>query len=177
LALAGLHRIAESRLAALDFTHLNPYHPQALAVVRFLESCTDSELDESLQTALHRPELDASSRTRLLTLSVFTSTRLGDVSRAARNLSELFNSQLGVEEVPLLAAMVTVFHQTGQMALIKNLVTLAGDLPQLFPLRRALEYLDTHDRDLIEKLSPEVRGVVEDIVTRLKAPQEKQGRS
>jgi tetratricopeptide (TPR) repeat protein len=39
----------------------------------------------------------------------------------------------------------------------------------LFPLARALDYLTTGDKELIEKLSPEVRKIVEEIVNTLKS--------
>ncbi|HET9531485.1 MAG TPA: hypothetical protein VFQ92_14100 [Blastocatellia bacterium] len=38
---------------------------------------------------------------------------------------------------------------------------------KLFPLARAIDYLLTGDEALIEKLSPEVRGVVEEISSSL----------
>ena len=43
----------------------------------------------------------------------------------------------------------------------------ASDLePQLFPLARAIDYLLTGDKSVIEKLSPEVQGVVNEIVAK-----------
>jgi hypothetical protein len=49
-----------------------------------------------------------------------------------------------------------------------QLITEAGMEEQLFPLARAIAYLQTGDEALIEKLSPEVRGIVEEVVAKLK---------
>src|SRR5262245_19791933 len=50
----------------------------------------------------------------------------------------------------------------------RQLIAEAGMEDQLFPLARAIDYLQTGDEALIEKLSPEVRGIVEEVVAKLK---------
>lgn len=57
--------------------------------------------------------------------------------------------------------------EKGHFELIRQLIRGSNLEEKLFPLARALDYLLTGDRALIEKLSPEVRGVVEEIVNSL----------
>ncbi len=61
----------------------------------------------------------------------------------------------------------------GQLQFARDLITESGLEEQEFPLARAIDYLLTGDEALIEKLSPEVRGVVEEIVARLRPAQSK----
>ncbi len=50
---------------------------------------------------------------------------------------------------------------------INQLINESGLKDALFPLRRAIDFTLTNNEELIEKLSPEVRGVVEEIVRRI----------
>jgi hypothetical protein len=58
--------------------------------------------------------------------------------------------------------------KTGKLEFARQLITEAGMEERLFPLARAIDYLQTGDEALIEKLSPEVRGIVEEVVAKLK---------
>jgi hypothetical protein len=53
------------------------------------------------------------------------------------------------------------------LQLARQLISESDLEEPLFPLARALDYLLTGDEALIEKLSPEVRGIVEEIVAKL----------
>ncbi|HXQ36004.1 MAG TPA: tetratricopeptide repeat protein [Anaerolineales bacterium] len=55
----------------------------------------------------------------------------------------------------------------GQWSLARELITSSQLDEELFPLARALDYLQTNEEALIEKLSPEVRQIVIEIVTTL----------
>jgi hypothetical protein len=62
--------------------------------------------------------------------------------------------------------------QVAEMGRLKDARTMIEELgleKALFPLARAIDYLQTGDESLIEKLSPEVRGIVEEVVAKLKA--------
>ena len=52
---------------------------------------------------------------------------------------------------------------------IRDVIKEAGMEQQLFPLVRAIDYLTTGDAALLEKLSPEVRGVVDQVVAKLRS--------
>lgn len=58
--------------------------------------------------------------------------------------------------------------KVGKLAFARQLIAEAGMEERLFPLARAIDYLQTGDEALIEKLSPEVRGIVEEVVAKLK---------
>lgn len=57
--------------------------------------------------------------------------------------------------------------QIGQLEFTRQLIKESELEEVFFPLARALDYLLTGDKSLIEKLSPEVREVVEDVVAKL----------
>src|SRR5262245_27476498 len=58
--------------------------------------------------------------------------------------------------------------KTGKLEFARKLIAEAGMEERLFPLARAIDYLQTGAEALIEKLSPEVRGIVEEVVAKLK---------
>lgn len=59
--------------------------------------------------------------------------------------------------------------EKGHWHFARQLVTEADMEEPLFPLARALDYLLTGDQALIEKLSPEVKGIVEQIIAKLRS--------
>jgi DNA-directed RNA polymerase specialized sigma24 family protein/DNA-binding MarR family transcriptional regulator len=59
--------------------------------------------------------------------------------------------------------------QSGDLNLVRQSITESNMENQFFPLLRAIDYLQTGDDALIEKLSPEVRVIVEEVVAKLKA--------
>jgi len=63
---------------------------------------------------------------------------------------------------------VAELAKLGHLELSRLLIAEAEMEERLFPLARAIDYLQTGDEALIEKLSPEVRGIVEEVVTKLK---------
>ena len=58
--------------------------------------------------------------------------------------------------------------KSGRFVLVRQLIAESDLEEQLFPLARAIDYLQTDDVALIEKLSPEVKGIVEEIVETLR---------
>lgn len=59
--------------------------------------------------------------------------------------------------------------ELGQWALARQLLETAGLGEELFPLARALEFLQTGDQEVIDRLSPEVRGAVKLVAEDLRA--------
>ena len=66
---------------------------------------------------------------------------------------------------------------SGQMSFIRQLIEDSNTSEYFFPLARAIDYLQIGDEALLEKLSPEVRGVVEEIVARLRQAHNQTGKS
>ncbi len=58
--------------------------------------------------------------------------------------------------------------QMGHLTLAQELLRESQLEAQLFPLARAIDYLQTGDESLIERLSPEVKGIVEEVVAKLR---------
>ncbi|HST21538.1 MAG TPA: tetratricopeptide repeat protein, partial [Blastocatellia bacterium] len=62
---------------------------------------------------------------------------------------------------------LTNVAQAGHLKFVRQIVSESELEEPLFPLARAIDYVLTGDEALIEKLSPEVRGIVEEIVITL----------
>lgn len=58
--------------------------------------------------------------------------------------------------------------QRGHAELVRELIAESNWDERLFPLARALDYLKTDDEALVEKLSPEIRKIVDEIISRLR---------
>src|SRR5262245_17907164 len=56
----------------------------------------------------------------------------------------------------------------GQLKFARELIGKSGLDEILFPLARAIDYLHSGESALIEKLSPEVKGIVEEVITKLR---------
>jgi len=67
-----------------------------------------------------------------------------------------------------LAKALLLVAKRGHVRFVGRLIAESGLEEELFPLARAVEYLVSNDEALIEKLSPEVRGIVEQIVSKLR---------
>jgi len=58
--------------------------------------------------------------------------------------------------------------QMGQWDFVCQLISESNLEEQIFPLARAIDYLQTGDESLIERLSPEVKGIVKEVVAKLR---------
>jgi tetratricopeptide (TPR) repeat protein len=79
---------------------------------------------------------------------------------------EFLNEEEYRETVELISETFLLVINQGNLELIKTLISESGLEQQLFPLARAIDYLLTGDKSIIEKLSPEVQGVVNEIVAK-----------
>lgn len=64
--------------------------------------------------------------------------------------------------------VLLVVAQVGHLKLVQQLIGTSGVEEKMFPLARAIEYLLIGDEALIERLSPEVKGIVEEVVAKLR---------
>lgn len=71
--------------------------------------------------------------------------------------------------VESLSEILFEFAKVGDLAVVRELISEAGLDEHLFPMARAIDYIRTGDEALIEKLSPEIRGIVEEIVVKLRS--------
>lgn len=67
-----------------------------------------------------------------------------------------------------IAEVICIIAEAGQWALAEELIKSSNLQQPLFPLARALEYLRIEDEAVIEKLSPEIRTIVNEIVITFK---------
>ncbi|MGH8607044.1 MAG: tetratricopeptide repeat protein, partial [Gammaproteobacteria bacterium] len=97
--------------------------------------------------------------------------RAGSLELATQDWNEALRcgGKAEVQDWPnvLSEALLAVAH-SGQLSFVRQLIA-DWDLEQrLFPLARAIDYLLTGHEALIEKLSPEVRGIVDEVVATLR---------
>lgn len=99
--------------------------------------------------------------------------------RARHVWKEALNSASHLQEQESNQVILTFLMDAELASLesIRNIVAESDLGEPFFPLVRAIDYVLTRDEALIEKLSPEVRGIVEQIIGRLDAGRENANRS
>lgn len=96
----------------------------------------------------------------------------GNRELATINWREAWKSAEHVEKEKwhdLISTTLLQYAQLGHLAFAQQLLSEARLEEPLFPLARALDYLLTGEVSLLEKLSPEVKKLVEEIVEKLRA--------
>jgi len=102
-------------------------------------------------------------------LLIFLLQRQDDLARHAWMEALSSGKRSNHEKWPTVVSEILLsLAQTGQLDLVRQLITEAQMEEQLFLLARAIEYLQSGDEALIEKLSPEVKGIVEEVVAKLR---------
>ncbi|MCI0661582.1 MAG: tetratricopeptide repeat protein [Acidobacteria bacterium] len=67
-----------------------------------------------------------------------------------------------------LSEALVYIARIGQLKFARELIGISGLEEILFPLARAIDYLHSGEIALIEKLSPEVKGIVEEVIAKLR---------
>lgn len=67
----------------------------------------------------------------------------------------------------LISSILITLAQSGELQFVRQLIDDSDLAELLFPLARSIDYMRTGEEALLERLSPEVRGVVEEIVAKL----------
>lgn len=129
---------------------------------------------EILDRALETEDADSVSEwvrfgAHVMKFAVFASE--GKTNSAKREWREaLGSSKPGHLEQVLgpLSQLLLELARAGDLAVVRDLISEAGLDERLFPMARAIDYILSGDEALIEKLSPEIRGIVEEIVGKLR---------
>lgn len=105
-------------------------------------------------------------------LSLFVNmAEQGNVDLAKQNWNKALESGGRIEDEDwpneVSAALLGV-AKAGQQSFVRRLISESNLEQELFPLARAIDYLHSGDEALIEKLSPEVKGIVEEVVAKLR---------
>lgn len=107
----------------------------------------------------------------------FTDGELGLAKKAWQEIQH-FTKPLDDEEINEAASNVLLQTAlSGQISFARQLIEDSDTAGYLFPLARAIDYVQTSDEALLEKLSPEVRGVVEEIVAKLRQAEDQKDKS
>ena len=121
------------------------------------------------QSTTHRSMVNTLEAQSLKTmLSVITQ----EVDQVRSDWKELMQYAAEVEEQSTFhdqaSSVLRFIAQAGHWDLARELITSSNLEEPLFPLVRGLDYLLTHEEALLEKLSPEVKSIVDEIVAAFK---------
>ena len=120
-----------------------------------------------------RPDYDAAWNNRglaYLKLFIKDSNR-GEFNLARNRWAEALESGKKSEDEDWpndLSEALLYVARIGQLQFARELIGKSGLDEILFPLARAIDYLHSGESALIEKLSPEVKGIVEEVITKLR---------
>ncbi len=96
-------------------------------------------------------------------------TKLGRITDAMHDWQAMLDSRTNWPSwISATSEVLLDMAQQGHSRLIRTIIAEAHIEDQLFPLARALDYLASGDAALIEKLTPEMRPIVEEVVTKLR---------
>ena len=105
-------------------------------------------------------------------LAIFSNRiALSQVDLARSNWRQALECAGSLEEAEsreLFSSKLIDAAQRGHAELVRELIAESNWEERLFPLARALDYLKTGDEALVEKLSPEIRKIVDEIVGKLR---------
>ncbi|MCI0490029.1 MAG: AAA family ATPase [Blastocatellia bacterium] len=144
------------------------------------DRCKESEAGSNYptRTALDNSEPEYNCVTTHLTRFAVQLSQ-GRIDIARRSWNKAVNSAIGLDKEQqwheLASQYLTMVAQSGHLDVVRQLIKESDLEEPLFPLARAIDYLLTDDEALIEKLSPEVRGIVEEVVVKLRQTSQQKG--
>lgn len=128
-------------------------------------------LSEPLYAIWHQMRFGRTARQKMQWLVDFLSAWYvpEEIEEESGRLTERFSKYLDEQSWQKAegALDLTRLAEAGHRQFTRDLIRQAELDEPLFPLARALDYLLTGDEGLVKKLSPEMRGVVEQVIARL----------
>jgi tetratricopeptide (TPR) repeat protein len=171
IALANLKKYDDS---IISFDKALQIKPEMNCVLKMRGSILEDlgRLDEAYATYERSKQIKPDSDTlkditKILFKMVLRELSVMDINKASNFLQEAMKSRtvIGNDEwnkIALQHLLSGAFSDSSNLLLQLISGTVLSE--ELFPLTRALEFLQSRDRALIEKLSPEYRGIVQEIV-------------
>lgn len=104
----------------------------------------------------------------------------GETESAKNNWSEAVSSAKHIEESKwhiMAMRFLAEAAEAGHLGFVRQLIKESNLEEPLFPLARAIDYVLTGDEALIEKLSPEVRGIVKEVAATLNQAADQKGKT
>ena len=133
----------------------------------FDAALTDLRCAFALNSSSHRDLVDSlAGRSSKIMFSVLA----GNLDTLRHDWQELIKYARKNETtwIKAISQVVMFIAESGEWVLAKELISSANLEQPLYPLVRALEYMISANEAIIEKLSPEIRAIVNDIVITLK---------
>ncbi len=174
--LISLNRTKEALQGISKMLELDPESADAYFLRAFFSSNSSEDFKRELRYAL---DLKTSTHNELVNIygkpiRVMLSVMTGELDKVRSYWQEFMNYASGaVDQAAWLqpaSDVVTFVAREGHWGLARELIDSSNLKEQLFPLARALDFLLERDETSIQKLSPEVRGIVDEIVTSLNSP-------
>ena len=127
----------------------------------------------SFESALANLDSNEQAEQCLETHLAIFSNRIGlgqvDLARSNWRQALQYGESLGeAESRERFSSALIEAAQRGHSELVRGLIAESNWEERLFPLARALDYLKTGDEALVEKLSPEIRKIVDEIISKLR---------
>jgi len=160
----------EIRRALSDIRDAARLYPPLNDEFRHLETGLVRQLEqlEIERQALEDPDASAGDDSDF-SVRFAVCTLLGDAARASEAWRALTAQPYQDAKIDETIVLLTRLARDGHAKFLLETIRTSTWAEPLAPLLRALEYVESGDRDIIEKLSPEVRLVVEDLVARIQA--------
>ncbi|MBK8813042.1 MAG: tetratricopeptide repeat protein [Acidobacteria bacterium] len=122
-------------------------------------------IERASLTSLNREHFETRIKTMLNRIDCSVKEDIADRPGAAlRDVIELLNQEKSTTFDDWITDIVLETARSGGMSALRRLNLSDESEARFFAIFRAAEFLESQDRSLIEKLSPEVKGAVEEIV-------------
>jgi superkiller protein 3 len=170
----ALFNLGKNEDAIISFDRALDLNPEAYEAWRNRGSALNNigKYEEAIASYDHALEVDSGewqSRTITYLLKLFTRINQKRVDLARYDWNEALSLMRQVDNWHLIALIpLLTVAQVGHLEFVRQLIKESELEEPLFPFTRAIDYLLTGDEALVEKLSPEVRGIVEEIVGKLR---------
>lgn len=176
-ALAKLHRLGEA--VAITDKILNQYPKSADALLlRGLLLVASGEREQAMESfreafsvtsGEHRDAVDSSIGWSIKLMLSLADGNIEEAKVDWQRLKECASREGGEARwLEIAAQALTQVSLLGNWPFVRTLIGTSNLEEPLFPLARALDYLTTGDEKLVEKLSPEVRVIVDQVINTLK---------
>jgi uncharacterized protein len=126
-------------------------------------------LDESLEAWFHIGHAYASK-----TLDLLITKNVSDAELTWKNAVDAWRKSDKENWLELATSFLMILMKEGELDITRRLIASSSLEKLLFPLLRAIKVIQTEDNSLIEKLAPEVKGMVEKIVLDVRSSQSRE---
>ena len=162
------------RALALDENDVFAWHNRGIALKNLKQhEAAVASFDRALAAVT---EQDKNAQIRIYLSKLAAEMALGRMAHAAEDWYAAVQAGAAQDDwVTYASRQLLAVARQGHGAFVRELIATSHTEEQFFPLARALDYLATGEEALIEKLTPEMRPIVEAVVASLRPASERAG--